>query len=149
MLQIRRAKLADELQLLALVVQFPTPTPPSSEAFSHSFRVKLKDPDSFIAVAELDSKLIGYVSGDAHETFYAGGKTAWVDEILVAPAARRQGVGRALMAEFENWAESSRCRLVGFATRNAASFYEDLGFKTSGGYFKRYLTPGERGRSAI
>ena len=148
MLQIRRAMLADELELLALVVQFPTPTPSTSESFAQSFRVKLKDPDSFIAVAALDSKLIGYISGDAHETFYAGGKTAWVDEILVAPDERRRGVGRALMSEFENWAETSRCRLVGLATRGAASFYEDLGFQTSAGYFKRYLKPGDRGRSA-
>jgi GNAT superfamily N-acetyltransferase len=148
MLQIRRAKLADELELLALVVQFPTPTPASSEDFAQSFRIKLKDPDSFIAVAELDSKLIGYIAGDAHETFYAGGKTAWVDEILVVPEERRRGVGRALMSEFENWAESSRCRLVGLATKNAAEFYHDLGFQTSAGYFKRYLQPGDRGRSA-
>jgi len=97
MLQVRRARLPDELDLFELIGQFPTPTPPTSESFSQSFRLKLKDADSFIAVAEVDSKLIGYISGDAHETFYAGGKTAWVDEILVVEGARRRGLGRALM----------------------------------------------------
>jgi GNAT superfamily N-acetyltransferase len=147
MLQIRRAKLTDELELFGLVGRFPTTTPPSSESFALSFRFKLKDPDSFVAVAELDSRLVGYISGDAHETFYAGGKTAWVDEILVVEDARRRGLGRALMTEFENWAESGRCKLVGLATRGAASFYEELGFATTAGYFKRYLGPQDRGRS--
>lgn len=149
LLTIRRATLADELGLYALVRQFPTPTAPSSEAFAQSLRVKLKDADSFLAVAEIDSRLVGYVAGDAHETFYAGGKTAWVDEILVVEDARRRGIGRALMAEFETWAAGGRCKLVGLATRGATSFYEELGFETSAGYFKRYLRPEERTGGAI
>ena len=92
---------------------------------------------------------MGYVAGDAHETFYAGGKVAWVDEILVTEGSRRQGIGRALMAEFEAWAENGRCRLIGLATRGAASFYEELGFEDSAGYFKRYLRPEDRTKSAL
>jgi GNAT superfamily N-acetyltransferase len=148
LLQIRRARLADELALFALVKQFPTQTPPTPESFAQSLRVKLKDSDAFIAVAEIDAKLVGYIAGDAHETFYAGGKIAWVDEILVVAQERRRGVGRALMAEFEDWAAGGRCQLVGLATRNATEFYEELGFDSSAGYFKRYLRPEERTRSS-
>jgi GNAT superfamily N-acetyltransferase len=143
-LQIRRARLADELALFALVKHFPTPTPPTSETFAHSLRLKLKDPDAFVAVCEIDTLLVGYIAGDAHETFYAGGKIAWVDEILVVASERRRGIGRALMAEFENWASGGRCRFVGLATRAATEFYEELGFETSAGYFKRYLRPEDR-----
>jgi GNAT superfamily N-acetyltransferase len=144
LLQIRRARLADELALFALVRQFPTQTPPVAETFAQSLRVKLKDHDAFVAVAEIDAQLVGYIAGDAHETFYAGGKIAWVDEILVVANERRRGVGRALMAEFENWAAGGRCRLVGLATRAATEFYEELGFEASSGYFKRYLRPEDR-----
>lgn len=144
LLQVRRARVADELALFALVKQFPTSTAPSSEAFAHSLRLKLKDADAFVAVAEIDTLLVGYIAGDAHETFYAGGKIAWVDEILVVANERRRGVGRALMAEFENWAAGGRCRLVGLATRAATEFYEELGFEASSGYFKRYLRPEDR-----
>ena len=122
----------------------PTPTAPSSEAFAQSLRLKLKDADAFVAVAEIDALLVGYIAGDAHETFYAGGKIAWVDEILVVANERRRGIGRALMAEFENWAAGGRCRLVGLATRAATEFYEELGFEASSGYFKRYLRPEDR-----
>jgi len=146
LLQIRRARVTDELALFALVRQFPTPTPPSNESFAQSLRVKLKDADSFVAVAEIDGKLVGYIAGDAHETFYAGGKTAWVDEIFVVESERRRGIGRELMAEFEDWAAGGRCRLVGLATRGATSFYEELGFDTSAGYSKRYLKPEDRTR---
>ncbi len=147
-LSVRRATVADEFALFALVSGFPTPTPPSREIFAAALRVKLKDPDGFVAVAESGGKLVGYVAGDAHETFYAGGKVAWVDEILVTEPARRQGIGRALMEEFEAWAENGRCRLIGLATRGAASFYEELGFETSAGYFKRYLRPEDRTKSS-
>jgi GNAT superfamily N-acetyltransferase len=149
LLRVRRATVADEFALFALVSLFPTPTPPSRETFAKALRGKLRDPDSFIAVAELGGKLLGYVSGDAHETFYAGGKVAWVDEILVAESARRQGIGRALMAEFEAWAENGRCRLIGLATRAASTFYEELGFEDSAGYFKRYLRPQDRTKIAL
>jgi GNAT superfamily N-acetyltransferase len=82
-------------------------------------------------------------------SFYAGGKTAWIDEIFVVEEERRRGVGRALMAEFENWAAGNHCKIVGLAARGAAEFYEELGFESSSGYFKRYLRPEDRTRSAI
>jgi GNAT superfamily N-acetyltransferase len=149
LLKVRRATIGDEFKLFALVSLFPTPTPPSRETFAEALRTKLRDPDAFLAVAELDGELVGYVAGDAHETFYAGGKVAWVDEILVAEHSRRQGIGRALMAEFEAWAENGRCRLIGLATRRAAEFYEELGFEDSAGYFKRYLKPEDRTKSSF
>ena len=148
-LNVRRATVADEFPLFALVKLFPAPTPPTRETFAAALRLKLRDPDGFVAVADLRGQLVGYVAGDAHETFYAGGKVAWVDEILVAEAARRQGIGRALMAEFEAWAENGRCRLIGLATRAATSFYEELGFEDSAGYFKRYLRPEDRTKSSL
>jgi GNAT superfamily N-acetyltransferase len=149
LLRVRRATVGDEFELFALVRQFPTPTPPDRETFASALRSKLRDADAFVAVAEQDGKLVGYVAGDAHETFYAGGKVAWVDEILVAPDARRQGIGSALMAEFDAWAENGRCRLIGLATRAAASFYEELGFEDSAGYYKRYLRPEDRTKTAL
>src|SRR5688572_32915114 len=113
LLKVRRATVADEFALFALVRLFPTPTAPNRETFAGALRLKLRDSDGFIAVAELGGRLVGYVAGDAHETFYAGGKVAWVDEILVAEDARRQGIGRALMTDVEGWGENGRCRLIG------------------------------------
>ena len=60
--------------------------------------------------------------------FYAGGVTAWVDEILVAPAFRGRGAGAQLMAAFESWAAQQGCVLIALATLGAAPFYEHLGY---------------------
>src|SRR5512145_2083824 len=116
LLKVRRATVADEFALFALVRLFPTPTPPLRETFAGALRLKLRDSDGFVVVAE---------------------------------EARRQGIGRALMAEFEAWAENGRCRLIGLATRAAATFYEELGFEDSAGFFKRYLRPEDRTKSEL
>jgi GNAT superfamily N-acetyltransferase len=139
MIDIHPAETKDEAPLLELVRLFPTPTPPGDVAYANAFRTKLSDPASFLAVAEEDGKLIGYISGYCHTTFYAGGKTAWVDEILVISDRRGHGVGRALMAAFEAWAELNSCSLVSLATAGASGFYEQLGYGTKAGYYKKYL----------
>jgi GNAT superfamily N-acetyltransferase len=123
MAHIRLATLSDATSLFELVRVFPTPTPPDVDAFVLALRAKLDDPSSYLAVAEYEGVIVGYVSGDAHPTFYAGGSTAWVDEVLVLDAFRRQGIGRDLMAAFEAWAATLECKLVSLATRGAGPFY--------------------------
>lgn len=140
MTQIRRADLSDEARLFELVRSFPTPTPCDHPAYAAALRAKLTDPSAFIAVAEHDGALSGYVAGYCHVTFYAAGWTAWVDEILVRPDVRGQGVGRLLMDAFEKWAAGRNCKLVSLATAGAGAFYEHLGYATKAGYYKKYLT---------
>jgi GNAT superfamily N-acetyltransferase len=59
--------------------------------------------------------------------------------VLVIAPLRKRGVGRLLMEAFEAWAVSRACTQVSLATRNAAPFYERLGYATNAGYFKKYL----------
>ena len=85
--------------------------------------------------------MVGYLSGYRHFAFYAGGETAWCDEVLVREDLRRRGVGRQLMGGFELWAAQNRCVLVSLATAGAKEFYEALGYTTKAAYFKKYLSP--------
>lgn len=103
------------------------------------FRRKLNDPSSYLLVAEAESQLVGYVSGYSHSAFYAGGDTAWVDEIFVEETQRRNGIGGLLMAGFEKCATENGCKLVSLATAGAGAFYSKLGYETKAGYFKKYL----------
>ena len=115
MIAIRPATTSDARQLAELVAAFPTPTPPDAQAFSHALEAKLSDSRSCLLVAEEDDgRLIGYVAGHCHETFYAGGQTAWVDEILVGELSRSRGIGRRLMQAFEAWAHARQCVLVSY-----------------------------------
>jgi len=140
-MRIRPAELVDGSRLFELVGAFPTPTPPDLATFSAALQAKLPDPSSYVGLAELDGRLIGYVSGYCHPTFYAGGYTAWVDELLVESGFRGRGVGRNLMDAFEAWAAARQCRLVSLATSGATGFYEHLGYRSKAGYFKKYLDP--------
>lgn len=83
MVSIRTATTSDADPLFELVRAFPTPTPATAEQFSAALDSKLPDPASCVLVAEDDGRLVGYVAGYWHATFYAGGPTAWVDELLV------------------------------------------------------------------
>lgn len=139
MATLRSALPTDADQLFALVQQFPTPTTPTPQQFSEAFQAKLSQPSSCLLVVEEGERLVGYVSGDAHWTFYAGGQTAWVDELFVTEPHRRGGVGRQLMTAFEQWAQERRCVLVALATSGAVAFYQRCGYSSKAGYFKRYL----------
>jgi len=136
---LRAARHTDEAQLFALTNLFPTPTPSGVEVFRHVLHAKLADPSSSLIVAERNDHLVGYVSGSCHSAFYAGGRTAWVDEVLVAPEYRGRGLGKRLMSEFERWAASQSCVLIALATRGAAEFYGRLAYTSTAGYFKKYL----------
>lgn len=98
-----------------------------------------KPPDAFVAVASDGEQVIGYLLGFDHHTFYANGRVSWVEEIVAAENLRRRGVGRQLIESFEQWARSRQSKLVGLATRRAASFYRNLGYDESATYFRKLL----------
>ena len=136
---IRPATATDHEALFRLVSTFPTPTPPNAGQFAAAFRLMHSDRSACVLVAECDGALVGYLSGYTHHTFYAGGATAWVDEVLVTESLRGEGIGRQLMAAFEAWSNEKKCVLVSLATRGAAPFYEHLGYATKAAYYKKYL----------
>lgn len=57
-----------------------------------------------------------------------GGRYAWVLDVIVAPAFRGRGVGRALVARLLDHPAVRGLRRVGLATKDAAPFYASLGF---------------------
>lgn len=145
MTKIRIPQAADAAALVELARRFPSPAPSTNEVLTDILRRKLSDPFSYLLVAESAAGVVGYVSGHRHAAFYAGGDTAWVDEILVEESSRSTGVGRLLMAAFENQATADGCKLVSLATAAGASpFYLKLGYATKAGYYKKYLGSAEQ-----
>lgn len=136
---IRPAELSDSDALYSLARAFATSFTVERSAFEPSFAALLETPDAFAAVASDGGRVVGYVLGFDHHTFYANGRVAWVEEIMVAEDARRRGVGRQLMESFEQWAKSRQAKLIGLATRRAGPFYCALGYDESGSYFRRLL----------
>ena len=139
---IRTATARDQPALFDLVRSFPSPSTRSEADCEDALRIKLSDASYATLVAEDKDRLIGYLAGYTHRTFYAGGSIAWVDEIWVEPEYRGQGIGRLLMDAFESWASGRGCVQVSLATRGAAPFYEKIGYASSAAYFKKYLNGG-------
>jgi GNAT superfamily N-acetyltransferase len=138
-LAIRNIQPGDLDALFELVERFATSFRPERLAFEESAHALLAQEDAWLGGAESAGRLIGYCLGFDHLTFYANGRVAWIEEIMVAETCRRQGVGSALMVGFEGWARSRGSRLIGLATRRAAPFYDALGYEASATYFRRIL----------
>ena len=137
---IRKATPADYDALFTLVTRFATSFQPERDAFEKSAQQVLADEAAWWGVAERAGTILGYCLGFEHTAFYANGRMAWVEELMVQERWRRHGVGRALMAAFEEWARARRAKLVGSATRRAALFYEAVGYEASATYFRKLLS---------
>ena len=87
--------------------------------------------DAPVYVAERDGVVVGMVTLCVFTTLT--GRKAYLDHLVVAPEARRRGVGRALMEyaiERARDAGASRVDLTARATKQAAhALYRSLGFE--------------------
>ena len=139
MIEIRQAEPQDSRAAFQLARAFATSFAVEQAAFERAFAELLTHPDAFLAVAEADGEVAGYVLGFDHLTFFANGRVAWVEEIMVSETFRRQGVGRRLMEAFEAWAAGREAKMIALATRRAGDFYMALRYEESAAYFRKRL----------
>ena len=125
--------------MFGLAEDFATSFAPERAAFETALADIIASEAANLSVAEEDGKVVGYCLGFDHYTFYANGRVAWVEEIMVREPVRREGIGKALMENFEEWSRNRGNRLVALATRRAASFYKSIGYEESATFFRRLL----------
>ena len=135
----RPAEPQDGPALFTLAHAFATSFAVERADFDLAFAELLARPEAFLAVGEADGEVAGYVLGFEHLTFFANGRVAWVEEIMVGASFRRQGVGGQLMGAFEAWATARGAKMIALATRRASGFYEALGYEESAAYFRKRL----------
>jgi GNAT superfamily N-acetyltransferase len=136
---IRGATAADADAVLGLARQFATSFPVQEGSFRLAFEELLLDASACIRVAAVGGVAVGYVLAFEHLTFFANGRVAWVEELMVAEPNRRKGVGESLMNAATVWAANRGCRMISLATRRAADFYVALGFEASATYFRKVI----------
>ena len=136
MTTVRAANPADADALWTLVREFATSFVPERAAFDTTLPLLLGRDDVLVLVAE-DDGVVGYLLASEHPTFFANGPVAGVEEIIVAPAHRRSGVGAALMAAAEAWAAERGAGYVSLASRRAGDFYLALGYTDSAVFYKK------------
>lgn len=138
---IRPATPTDADGVWRLVEDFATTFRPEREAFDLTFRSLAEAPQTLVLVAEQSAgSVVGYLLAHCRATFLANGPVAWVEELMVAEPARRNGVGQALMNDVELWAESQGAAYVSLASRRAGDFYLSVAYEDTATFFKKPLT---------
>ncbi|MDB5302240.1 MAG: GCN5-related N-acetyltransferase [Phycisphaerales bacterium] len=137
---IRQATSADSEQVFSLAREFATSFAPEPAAFQVAFDHLIVQDDALLLVAEGSGTVCGYLLAFDHYTFFANGRVAWVEEIMVREDHRREGIDGQLMGRFEEWARSHRAKFAALATRRADQFYQALGYEESASYFRKLLS---------
>jgi GNAT superfamily N-acetyltransferase len=139
MILIRPAVAADCEQVFTLTVKFATSFQLVANTFRASFARLLEQSGALLLVAEESGAILGYLLAFDHDTLFANGRVAWIEEVMVCEDRRRRGIGRELMACFEQWAKSRGSVLAALATRRATAFYLALGYEQSAAYYRKLL----------
>lgn len=142
MTHIRAAEPADADAVFGLLAQFATSYRPSRAPFDWNYRRLLEANGTDLLVAEDEGQVAGYALATRFLTLYANGFVAELQELMVDPARRGRGIGRALVA-----AIAGRARAVGVVeltvpTRRARDYYVALGFTETATFLKLELRAG-------
>jgi len=139
MITVRPAVAEDVDAVRPLARDLATSYEVDPDAYATIFSGLVTEPSVVLLVATDDGAVVGYLLGQRHVTFHAGGPVVWVEEVMVDDQRRGTGVGRALMEAAEERARTSGAAYVALATRRAADFYAALGYRESATYFKKAL----------
>lgn len=108
----------------------------TDDVVSKNCRTLLDTPNSYILLAEINGKGVGFISITIRKTIIHSGLSGLVDEFIVSKDHRGKGLGKELID-----AAVGKCRKLGccevevgteFANNNAREFYKRYGFKERG-----------------
>lgn len=133
--------------------QEPEPDYPlDADAFATSLRRADDDRSRFARVAEIDGRVVGFITAHIDEPTAnpqeqlmrdLGKLRAYVDVLVVHRSCWRQGVGRALMEAAEGWARGRGAAVIKTDTNLqspvSVSFYESLGYERQAVIFRKSL----------
>ena len=101
----------------------------------NGLRLLVEDDRACVLVAEICGQVIGMCTGQLVISTAEGGPSVLVEDVVVAPEHRGQGVGRALMAVLTEWANNrGATRMQLLADKNnppALAFYDRLGWTST------------------
>ena len=132
-IRLRRARRTDFETVRALLAAAGLPVAADDRGVRSRFRRLVADLGADLYVATVDERICGVV----HVTYarhLIAGPQATLELLVVAPEARRQGIGRALVDGAARRAQRRHCvRLSGRRVPvGAAGFFTHLGWRRSG-----------------
>jgi GNAT superfamily N-acetyltransferase len=138
-ISLRLADVADIPQfcdLLALLFEQEADFKPDRERQARALRLILAEPAvGRIYCAVAGTKVIGMVSILFTVSTAVGGRAAWLEDMIIHPGQRGQGIGGSLLRMAIQGARTSGCSRITLLTdainTPAMQFYERAGFKHS------------------
>jgi GNAT superfamily N-acetyltransferase len=115
---VRAAKSADEAAILALAKDEMAAhermdprfrlRPDAVVRYAIYLRERMREIDSAVFVAEEEERVLGVAVGSlkVQDAFFETRRYGYVSDLMVAPAARRRGIGRALWGRVALWFRS-------------------------------------------
>jgi ribosomal protein S18 acetylase RimI-like enzyme len=117
--------------------------PPDVEASRRFLFARLSKEESVLFIARLDEKVLGFVN--LYPVFSSVNLTRqWIlNDLFVAPEARKLGVARALMDRARQLAEATQANGLtletGIDNHAAQKLYESLGWKRDEEFYRYFL----------
>jgi len=143
-LLIRPALVDDAADIARLATELGYPT--TTEQANSRLTLLLPRDSYFVAVADVSSQLVGWVAAERRLLLESGERVEIVG-LIVSAAARRSGIGAALVEAAEDWARAQGMQVLSVRSNvarvEAHPFYEHLGYvrsKTQHAYTKQ-LSP--------
>ena len=96
-MRIRKTTPTDVDAVFSLATEFATSFEVDKRPFLESLHQVMSDDHVLLLVAAEGEEVVGYCLGFAHDTFFANGRVAWVEEIMVSSPHRKKGVGRSML----------------------------------------------------
>jgi ribosomal protein S18 acetylase RimI-like enzyme len=124
-MKIRPYQPSDELAVIALWRECDLIRPQNDPHRDIARKLQV-NPDWFL-VADLHGRVVGTVMAGYE------GHRGWINYLAVAPAIRRDGLGRRLMEEAEKRLRAAGCPKINLQVRaenkDVIAFYEHIGFR--------------------
>ena len=151
----RRANKADIPQMLPLwreiadihsAMEKMYVTVPGAEAkFAVYLESMLDKENTRVIVAEIDGKIAGYVIGTVSTMpdVFVLKKRMYVQDMVIDPTYRRQGIARKLMGDILTYAKEQEVEkldlMVAVKNEGANKFWREMGFEPALNYMNLYL----------
>ena len=137
--EVRPATIVDADRVFELLTQFATSYKPERAAFDHTFPDLLSSPAACLLVADWAGVVMGYALAFRLPVLYANGALWELQELMVDPNRRNQGIGHQLLETVIEHARESGAVEVVVPSRRAGGYYLKHGFVETAAYYKLKL----------
>ena len=144
---IRDCTAADIEQICTLLAVLWPDLDVNTPQMRQCFQRGLQSPNQRYLCAVLDGDVVGFGSLNVKNNLWQQGQIGHVDELVVSPRHRRQGIGSALLQRIAETAAEMGCKRLELDSAHhrsqAHTFYERLGFHNRALLFSKPLVDAE------